>query len=67
MQDLVSLLLSLLHPRWLLDWQPSYATQLSADDEATTNSNRFSNGGADMALGAASTVYNAITKTYLPK
>ena len=75
MQDSASLPLSLLHPRWLLDgppairfdWQPSYATQLSADDEATTNGDRFSNGGADMALGAASTVYNAITKTYPPE
>ena len=75
MQDSASLPLSLLHPQWLLDrppairfnWQPSYTTQLSTDDEATTNSNHFSNSGADMALGVASAVYNAITKTDPPE
>ena len=74
-QDLVLLPLSLFYPQWLLDgppaiifnWQPSYTTQLSINDKATTNSNHFSNSGADMALGAVSAVYNTVTKAYLPK
>ena len=72
LQESASLPLSLLHPRWLLDgppairfdWQLSYDTQLSPDDEAITNGDRFSNNGADMALGAATAVYDAITKSY---
>ena len=75
MQNSVLLLLSLLYLQWLLDgpptiifnWQLSYTTQLSTDDEAITNGNCFSNSGADMALGVTSTVYNVITKIYLPK
>ena len=75
MQDLVLLPLSLLHPRQLLNgppaiafnWQLSYATQLSVNNKATTNGNCFSNGGADMALGVVSVIYDAVTKAYLPK
>ncbi len=75
MQDSASLLLSLLYPQWLLngppaiafDWQPSYATQFSVNNKVTTNSDCFSNGGVDIALGAASAVYDAIIKIYLPK
>jgi hypothetical protein len=49
----------------VFDWQLSYTTRLSVNDEAATNGNRFSNGGVDMALGAASVVYDAVTKAYL--
>ena len=72
MQNLVLLPLSFFYLWWLLNgppviifnWQLSYITQLSAEDENIINSNYFSNGGADMALGAVSVVYNAIIKIY---
>ena len=72
MQDSASLPLSLLYPRWLLNrppaiafnWQPSYTTQLSVNDKATTNNDCFSNSRVDMALGAVNIVYNAVTKVY---
>ena len=58
--------------RWLLDglfaikfnWYLNYTTQLSVNNEATTNSDYFSNSGADIALGTVSMVYNAIIKIY---
>jgi len=54
-------------PAIMFNWQPSYTIQLSANNEAITNSNCFSNNGADIVLGVVSAVYNAITKTYPPE
>jgi hypothetical protein len=67
----VLLLLSLFYLWWLLDklftiifnWQPNYITQLSTKDKDITNSNYFSNSGADIVLGTVSIVYNIIIKT----
>jgi hypothetical protein len=49
-------------PAIIFNWQPSYITQLSIEDENITNSNHFSNSRVDIVLGVISAVYNIIIK-----